>query len=235
MEERYKELLELQELDEELDRVRSQVEAFAPGLEELELPLVSMKREVEATGARLAEMKADARRLERVEQEKRDRLKAHEARLDRVRNAREEAATRTEIDLIRRAAEADEKDAIQLMDQIKRTDLKLDEVEKELESVRGETDPKREALLAERRQVEEGLQVLQEQRQNRVMRIDPRLLRLYERVRAGRTNTVLAVVTADGACGHCFNMIPIQEQAEIRRSDALARCESCGVILYPED
>lgn len=234
MEERYRELLELQELDEELDRVRAQVEAFDPGLEELELPLLTLNREVEATRTRLAEMKANSRRLERAEQEKRDRLKAHEARLDRVRNAREEAATRTEIDLIRRAAEADENDALQLMDQIKRTDLKLDEVEKELESVRSETEPKREALLAERRQVEEGLQVLLDQRENRVVRIQPRLLRLYERVRAGRTNTVLAAVTPDGACGHCFNMIPIQEQAEIRGGEALARCESCGVILYPD-
>jgi predicted nucleic acid-binding Zn-ribbon protein len=59
-------------------------------------------------------------------------------------------------------------------------------------------------------------------------------LRLYERVRAGRTNTVLAAVTQDGACGHCFNMIPIQEQAEIRRGETLGRCEACGVILYPE-
>ena len=44
---------------------------------------------------------------------------------------------------------------------------------------------------------------------------------------------VIAAVTADGACGHCFGMIPLQQQTEIRQARDLTRCEACGVILMP--
>jgi predicted nucleic acid-binding Zn-ribbon protein len=43
---------------------------------------------------------------------------------------------------------------------------------------------------------------------------------------------VVAPLTDEGACGHCFNILPLQEQSEIRRGDKLRRCEACGVILY---
>jgi predicted nucleic acid-binding Zn-ribbon protein len=58
---------------------------------------------------------------------------------------------------------------------------------------------------------------------------------MYERVRGGRTRLVVAPLTAEGACGNCFNILPIQQQSEIRRVDSLIRCEQCGVILYPDD
>jgi predicted nucleic acid-binding Zn-ribbon protein len=45
---------------------------------------------------------------------------------------------------------------------------------------------------------------------------------------------VVAPLKDEGACGHCFNILPLQEQAEIRRGDTLRRCEACGVILYVE-
>jgi predicted nucleic acid-binding Zn-ribbon protein len=39
-------------------------------------------------------------------------------------------------------------------------------------------------------------------------------------------------MTPEGACGHCFNTLPLQEQSEIRSGSTLHRCEACGVILY---
>ena len=41
----------------------------------------------------------------------------------------------------------------------------------------------------------------------------------------------VAELTVDGACGHCFSMVPLQEQNEIRHGEQLIRCEACGVIL----
>ena len=57
-------------------------------------------------------------------------------------------------------------------------------------------------------------------------------MRLYERVRGGRSAMALAPMTAEGACGACFNILPLQEQSEVKAGGALRRCEGCGVILY---
>jgi predicted nucleic acid-binding Zn-ribbon protein len=76
------------------------------------------------------------------------------------------------------------------------------------------------------------LSLLRDQRQNHAIRLDASSLRLYERVRSGRASTVIAPLTPEGACGHCFNILPVQEQSEIRNGKTLRRCEACGVILY---
>lgn len=234
MNELYQGLLQLQELDFEMMRAEARVREFDPQLEELDAPIHGLERELEALGARLLEMRADVRRLEGGAEEKRERLRRYQERLDRVRNMREEAAARTELDLIRRAAEADEKEALELMDQITRTELKVEELGKELEQLRADVEPKRQALLAERAAADEALAILRDRRNNHAIRLEPSAVRLYERVKAGRTRVVLASLMPDGACGHCFGIIPIQQQMEIRRGKTLIRCESCGVILYPE-
>ncbi len=233
MEEIYQSLLQLQEMDEEIAGAEARLAAYDPKLEELDAPAAALAREVEALRARLVEMRQDARRLERAAQEKRERLARYQERLDRVRNAREEAAARTELDLVRRAAEADELEALELMEQVTRTELKLEELEKELAKMRAEVEPRRQELLQERAGAEDALAVLRDRRENSALHLDAGALRLYERVRAGRTRMVLAKLLPDGACGHCFSLVPIQQQVEIRQGGSLHRCEACGVILYP--
>jgi predicted nucleic acid-binding Zn-ribbon protein len=235
MQETYQALLDLQDLDEQIEAARDQVRRFEPELEELEAPLEAAQKEVDALRTRLDEMKAEERRLERSADDKRAQLKKYEARLERVRTSREESAARTEIDLISKAVEADEEDAVDLMDQIRRAELKLDELEGKLEALREETDPKREQLMSGRDEARAKLDVLEDQRRNRLVRLSSEAAGLYERIRGGKTRVAMAQLTGDGACGHCFSMIPIQEQNEIRRREALHRCEACGVILYAEE
>lgn len=235
MEETYQALLDLQDLDEKVSQARDQVRHFEPQLEEIEGPIEAAVSEVETVRKRLDEMKAEARRLERGADDKRAQMAKYQARLERVRNAREEAAARAEIDLISKAVEADEADYINLTDQIKRTELKLDELEKALEALREEAAPRRTELMAKKDEAESQLKVLADQRQNKLVRLDDRAGRLYEQIRGGKTRVALAELTVDGACGHCFSMIPIQERNEIKRKEALHRCEACGVILYAGD
>jgi hypothetical protein len=235
MDETYQALLDLQELDQKMAEAKAKVREFEPELEELDAPVEELEEQVAAVRSRLDEMKAEERRLERSADDKRAKLEKYEARLERVRSQREETAARTEIDLISKAMEADEEDALELIDQIRRTELKLDELEGKLESLREETAPKRDELVSERNEAADQLEILKDKRENKLIRLDDQAARLYERIRGGKTNVALAKLTKDGACGHCFSMIPLQEQNEIRRREALHRCEACGVILFADD
>jgi predicted nucleic acid-binding Zn-ribbon protein len=228
-------LLELQNLDNEILRAEQELSAFEPKLAALEEPVRLLEQEIEAGRTRLSDMRQNARRLELAAETKRDRLRQYEARMERVRNVREESAARTEMDLIRRATEADEGEALEMMDQATRTDLKLDELIRQLEAKRAELAPRREELLTDRQKAQDALAMLRDQRKNHVVRLDAQALRLYERVRGGRARVAVAPLTVEGACGNCYNVLPIQQQSEVRRSDALVRCEQCGVILYPAE
>ncbi len=232
MEDTYEALLELQDLDERVAQAKALVREFEPQLEEIEAPVEAARAEVESVRKRVEEMKVEVRRLERGADDKRAQMAKYEARLERVRNAREEAAARTEIDLISGAVEADEADYVNLTNQVKRTELKLDELEKKLEAMEEEAAPQRAELLEKKDEAEVQLKVLADQRENKLVRMGKQAARLYEQIRGGKTRVALAELTPDGACGHCFSMIPIQEQNQIRQQEALHRCEACGVILY---
>ena len=231
----YTALLQLQTLDREITQAEISLQTFEPQINEVEAPLKALQLEVENSRRKLADMRQQSHKLENAANNKRDRLKTYESRLERVRNAREEAAVRTEMDLVRRATEADEQEALEVMDQTKRTDLKLDEMEKQLAKLRSEVEPKKQELINARTEAENSLTQLRQRRAAHAASIDPAAARLYDRVRAGKGRAALAPLGPDGACGNCFNIIPIQEQSEIRRANALRRCEACGVILYPQD
>lgn len=226
-------LLGLQDLDLEIADANAKLAEFEPQLQTLDEPIHNLQREIETLRTRLEELRQDVRRLERGAEQKRDRLRQYDQRMLRVRNVHEEAAVRTEMDLIRGATEADETEALELMEQATRADLKVDELERNLAKLRSEIEPRREELFRERAAAESEVDVLSDRRKNQVVRLDPASLRLYERVKSGRAKRVLAPLTAEGACGNCFHQLPIQEQANVRNGGAPpARCEVCGVILY---
>lgn len=235
MQEVYKELLDLQELDDDIDGAKQKLAEFEPRLETLESSALGYEREVGATRERLEQMRSDIRRLEKAADQKRERLRVYEERLNRVRNVREESAARTELDLIRHAVDADEEEALQLSEQVTRAELRLDELDKLLAAARAEIEPQKQETLRERDAAERRLEELKSRRGVVTAKLSPETMRLYDRARSGIRRRVLAPLTPDGACGQCYNVLPIQQQAEVRQGRELVRCEACGVILYPED
>jgi uncharacterized protein len=206
---------------------------FDPQIEEIDAPIAAQQREIEAVSGSLAEMRREMERLERVAADKKQRLARYEERLAQVRLPREQAAIRAEIDLVSRAEEADQHDMTKLREQMRRTEHKLDEMQKNLVKAQESIRPAREELMERRREAEEQLAVDRDRRENQAMRLDQQALRLYQRVRAGRTRAALAPLMADGACGHCFNVVPMQEQREIKSGSGFARCEACGTPYHP--
>jgi uncharacterized protein len=232
MQELHAALLALQEIDDEIAVAQESVDAYAPRLESLEAPVMAVQRELEAASAKLEEMRADYVRLEVNAQQKEERLQAYHERLARSRTAREEAALRAELDLVRGALDADRADLQHVGEQTTRTDLKVDDLHRQFEKAEAAIAEERGRLLEERAAAEAAVAQLRDRRENLAVRLDPTSRRLYERVRGQRSRRVVAPMTDEGACGNCFNVLPLQEQAEVRRGETLHRCEGCGVILY---
>lgn len=231
----YSTLQELQRLDEEIDRMKSRVAEFDPLLEEVEEPAKELEGEVEATEDRLEEVELEERRLELAAEEKRGRLKKLEDRLNEVRNVREEAAVQAELDMVRRAVESDEQEALSLLDQIRTLEARLQEQEEALNEAREEIEPRRQELLEKQKEAQERLQDLEEERSSFAERIDESERKVYERIRSGGRDVAVAPLTADGACSNCYGMVPVQRQNEIRHGADMIRCEACGVILAPPE
>jgi predicted nucleic acid-binding Zn-ribbon protein len=224
-------LRELQRLDREIREAEVRAEAFGPELEAVENVAMQLETEAGATKARLQEMKVDERRHELSADEKRTRSKVLQERLSAVRNVREEAAVTAELDMVRRGLEGEEQDALTLLDQIRKLEMKLDEQEKKLADARAEVEPRRQELIGGRQAVEAEIAELKRKRDEFARTMNPRQLQLYQGIRGRTGRQAVAELTADGACGHCFSVMPLQIQNEVRHGADLVRCEACGVIL----
>jgi predicted nucleic acid-binding Zn-ribbon protein len=224
-------LRELQALDLEIANTRDKAKAYEPRILEVEEPANEMEKLVERTRGRIKEMRVDERRLELSTTEKRTREEKLKDRLNQVRNVREEAAVNAELEMVQRALEAEETEALGLLEQIRRMELDLEEQVGVLEQATEEVGPRREALVKERDALLAKVEEMQSTRESLAEDVDAEELRVYDAIRGDRGRAALAALTEDGACGNCFSMIPLQLQQEIIRGESLFRCEGCGVIL----
>lgn len=223
--------MELQKLDIKIQETKQHIGAFDPLFEEVEEPALILETELGTARTRLQEMKLEERRLELSSEEKETRRKRLDEKLGAVRNLREEAAVSAELEMVKRALQTDEQEALTLLDQLR----KMEERGVELEAAYAEAteivEPKRQELLDQRSEAEEALASLYKERQQFVEKMNSDELKVYDAIRAGGRKVAVAGLTEDGACGHCFSVIPLQLQNQIRHGTELIRCEGCGVIL----
>jgi predicted nucleic acid-binding Zn-ribbon protein len=225
----------LQDLDLLLEETRQKISEFDPLLADVEEPALALEQEVDTLKNRLQEMKLEERRLEHSADDRRGRSKMLQERLKSVRTLREEAAVQAEQDLVRRALEGDEQEALALLDQIRKMELRLEELEASRDAARAEVEPRRVEILEEQKRAQEELALLKDKRKVYSARVPDSQLQHYERIRAGGRSIAVAALTPDGACGHCYGVIPLQVQNEVRRGKSLLACEACGVLLSPEE
>ena len=225
----------LQDLDLRILEAHQQIRDFDPRFIEAEESALVLESEAEKTRTRLKEMKLEERRLLASVDERREREKRLDERLGSVRNLREEAAVSAELEMIKRALQADEQEAYTLIDQIRKTEERLVEVDETLAQERSVVEPKLADLIAERADARKGLVSFESERESFVGSMDASELRLYDGIRRGGRSIAVADLTEDGACGHCFGIVPLQVRNEILHGDALIRCEGCGVILAAPD
>ena len=227
-------LKELQQLDQEIAAARSASQGFEPLLEEVDAPVLRLEQEVESISKRLKEIKLEENRIELTIEERRVRATKLQERMEGVRNVREEAAVHAELEMVRRALESEEQEALSLLDQIKRLEERHEEQESAYSEALAEVEPRRKELVQEQAETESKLEALLADRDAFAAGIDPAERRIYDSIMAGAREVAVAELTQDGACGNCYNMVPLQVQNRIRHTGEMIRCEGCGVILTPE-
>ena len=228
-------LLPLQESDLEIHQITRQLEGLTRELEELREGATELEDRV---GSLRGEKDAAAERLRRYQrsvQAGRATLKRLESRAGEVSNMQQHFAVRAETDTARRNLRIAEEEALEAMQDVEQLDGDMQQLETDLEESCAALEDREREVTSLRAMLNDQLAGHREQKKEQEDRLDRRTLRIYETVRNGRTDSVLAPLTGDGVCGHCFTSVPLQQQADIRAGRDLAVCEGCGVILYTPD
>jgi uncharacterized protein len=229
-------LVELQELDRAITRAENRLDAFAHRMASLSAPVAVLEGEAGALRKQVSVRDHQVRTLERMSIEKRERLTRVSEHVDRARTAREAEAARIQLRDAHDAINDDEEQALEKMELLEAMQRDLAAVEARVAQARVEEAALRQDVTGARDTATRELALLRDRREAHAARLPANARRVYDRLRGMKSDkVVIAPLTGAGACGHCFNTLPVQEQSQVRHESVLHHCETCGVVLYAAD
>ena len=231
VEEKLKNLYQLQTMLSEIDKIRILRGELPLEVEDLEDEIEGLKTRIENTSEEVSQIRGRINELKGRIELCTNKLNEYKSQLDNVRNNREYDSLNKEIEYQTlevelaqkriKEAQVAEKSKEELIEQSKQT---LDERTQDLEVKKNELDE----IVAETKAEEEKLR---EKAKNLEMQIEPRLLQSFKRIRKNTRNGLGIVYVQRDACGGCFAKIPPQRQLDVRMRKKIIVCEYCGRIL----
>lgn len=202
--------LEVQDLEDEIAGLDTRIEKIDTEIKEFQSAITMKKGEV---------------------QEAQANLERYNNQLNEVRNNREYDSLSKQIDYERLEVELCNKKIKEATDQVAYRTNDLEIAKTEREERQKDLDEKKselEDILAETREEET---MLKERAKDLEVKIEPRLLSSFKRIRKNARNGLGIVYVQRDACGGCFNKIPPQRQLDIKMHKKIIVCEYCGRIL----
>ena len=202
--------LEVQDLEDEIAGLDTRIEKIDTEIKEFQSAITMKKGEV---------------------QEAQANLERYNNQLNEVRNNREYDSLSKQIDYERLEVELCNKKIKEATDQVayRTNDLEIAKTEREeRQKDHDEKKSELEDILAETREEET---MLKERAKDLEVKIEPRLLSSFKRIRKSARNGLGIVYVQRDACGGCFNKIPPQRQLDIKMHKKIIVCEYCGRIL----
>lgn len=202
--------LEVQDLEDEIAGLDTRIEKIDAEIKEFQSAITMKKGEV---------------------QEAQANLERYNNQLNEVRNNREYDSLSKQIDYERLEVELCNKKIKEATDQVAYRTNDLEIAKTEREERQKDLDEKKselEDILAETREEET---MLKERAKDLEVKIEPRLLSSFKRIRKSARNGLGIVYVQRDACGGCFNKIPSQRQLDIKMHKKIIVCEYCGRIL----
>ena len=235
VESRLRSLYELQTVLSEIDRIKTirgelplEVKDLEDNLEGLRTRIANFTAEIEELKVRLSQEK------EKIS-DSQNKIARYKEQLDNVRNNREFDLLTKEVEFQTLEIELAEKHLVDFSRQIENKTAEIKSTEEKIsdnEHVLGEKKAELEEIVSETRQDEERLR---QQAKDLEPKIDAYTLNAFKRNRKNARNGLGVVYIQRNACGGCFNRIPPQKQLEIKLRKKIIVCEYCGrIIIDPE-
>ena len=221
----------LQSLDLKIRELEREIATLPKHIAQIEKALDSHLRRLEADRAALGANQKERKQHEddiKVENQKISKLK------DQMLGAKtneQYRAFQNEIGFCEQEIRKSEDRTLDLMAEAEPLDANVKQAEtalkQEKQQVEAEKARARERTAVDQKQLEQS----QAERKSLVTGLKPQVYSAYERIRKKWHGLAVAEAT-DGRCSACQIMLRPQFFQDLRNSDQLMFCESCGRILY---
>ncbi len=234
VEDKLRALYELQQVDSEIDKIRT-----LRG--ELPLEVRDLEDEIEGLQTRINNFEQEIKDLQGMIQEKKNAIKESEALIKKyedqqmkVRNSREFDSISKEIEYQQLEIQLSKKRINEYTQQLEDKKLIIEDSKAILEEKKKDLNLKKSELdeiINDTKKDEEKF-LKKSEKVEKV--IEERLLNAYKRIRKNMRNGLAVVPVVRDACGGCFAKIPPQKQLDVASRKKIIVCEHCGRILVDE-
>ena len=224
-------LLELQECDLEIARIRREMDDIPRRKAQMESALDAQKARVAEADRALLEAQGRIRHAEGEIEEARTQERKYREQQLQIKSNDEYRALENQIASLKTRVSALEDDELAAMDEVDRLKSAAAAQKAELARQAERVDAEVADFLARAKTLGDGLAPLEADRAARTAEVDPDWLARYERIAAKGGGAAVALVE-HGTCGHCHMKLSPAQAVQARRHDQLVFCDFCGRILY---
>lgn len=227
-------LLEIQKLDQKIERLDQKLAEVPVGIQSVEASLLQKRVRLDGVITRITETEKKKRKLELDIEEGKERAIKLDGQLMSVKTNHEYRAMLSQIQTLRDASSDKETEILMLLEQVDALNTEKREAQSEFQSF--EAVAKEE--IGERTQHGDVLRrdrdVAAARRSELAGSLDKKLTGLYERIRRKWGNNVIVELHGE-ICGGCHLSLRPAHRDFIREGKEIYTCENCHRILYQPD
>ena len=205
---------------------------------ELPLEVQDLEDEIAGLTTRVEKIKNDIKEFEDAVKQKKAEIGEAQASVERYKAQLNDVKNNREYDTLSKEIEFQTLEIELCNKKIREANTKVEEKTADLKATEEQIADRRQALEEKKSELDEIMdetraeeERLKEKAKELEVKIEPRLLASFKRIRKNARNGLGIVYVQRDACGGCFNKIPPQRQLDIKMHKKIIVCEYCGRIL----
>ena len=224
-------LLILQDRDQKIRQIRTEIETVPLRRSSLEAQLAASKASVEGLKQRARQVEIDRKRLELDVGTRAQTISRLKTQQYQTRKNEEFRAIGHEIERYENEIRKIEDDELELMVLADKVKAELTEEEKKATAAQNSIARQTVDLEEKSKALESQLQGLSKERSELAGKIDEDLLGRFERLFKSKGDAAVVAIE-HGVCTGCHMKVTTATAAQVRAGKEIVSCENCGRILY---
>jgi hypothetical protein len=225
-------LIDLQNLDTSIRRLKAELEAIPQRRAEIEKEFEQRAAEFLTLENRRDEARQTRTRLETELAETRTKAEHADRALMAATNEKEYTAAIREGDAARKHGSELETKILEQMETFDGTEQQIKERAPEIEILRGERDAQLAALEAQAEAQAQQIEAQRAERERVLAALPKQMGALYNRISARVRDGIAVAEARNNSCSACHMRQRPQVMTEIRRGEEIITCDNCARILY---
>ena len=231
MNEHIAQLVAIQAIDLEIDKIHSAVKSEQNRLDDRISALAEREAVINKLQEKITSYERESRTLEDEVADKMSHVRERQSKMMQVQTGREQTALLKEIEDAKKNAKENEEKMISLMEDIEKLKIQSEEEQNLLKGEKKLVSEETENVRSNIEKIKKGKKAKDTDRNRQAKKIKENTLRKYNTLRERRNGLAVVNVVA-GVCQGCFMAIPPQKFNMLLRGDMMFDCPTCQRIMY---